>query len=109
MPKFKDTITDMNRYWSVVQRAYMIKDTRAEYLQTFELSLGQNYPGLWTNKRYLRFTGYYDLPQEGYLTLKTYRAWMILYTMIMEDAGLLSRQIPDGTENGDTRSDAFGD
>lgn len=98
--KFKETITDMNNEYRQLLWAYKVKDTRVEYLHTFEqaLALNLNFP-LWENPRYFRITSKYPLRQEGYTTLKKFKLYMMLYYYIMSDAGLLNREAEIESQN----------
>ncbi len=91
--KFKETITDMNNEYRNLLRAYKVKDTRVEYLLTFEqaLALNCNFP-LWENERYFRITYKYPLPAEGYTSLQKFKLYLMLYFYIMRDAELLNRE-----------------
>lgn len=92
IPKYKETVSDMNAEWRNILHSYKIKDTRSEYLYTFEqaLALNCNFP-LWENKRYLRVTSVYPLPKEGPVSLEKFRLYMMLFYYLMSDAGLLNR------------------
>ncbi|MBR6038666.1 MAG: hypothetical protein IKP53_08115 [Candidatus Methanomethylophilaceae archaeon] len=98
--KYKDTVSDMNSMYSRLLHFQLIKDTRVEYLRTFESTLGLNLPEpLIKNPRYLRVTARWPLPERGYTTERKYRAYMLLYEEIMRDAGLLERHLDgDGSD-----------
>ncbi len=91
--KFKETITDMNNEYRQLLWAYKVKDTRVEYLHTFEqaLALNCNFP-LWENPRYFRITSKYPIDTVGYTSIKRFKLYMMLYYYIMADAGLLNRE-----------------
>lgn len=109
VPKFKETITDMNNEYRTLLRAFKVKDCRVEYLGTFEqaLALNLNSP-LWEDERYFRITAKYPLPEEGYTSLRKFKLYMMLYFYIMRDAGLLNREAELQNQDLDVRSDAFG-
>ncbi len=100
--KYKETIRDMNEEYRNLLWAYKVKDTRVEYLFTFEQALALNcdFP-IWANERYFRITAKYPLPEEGYTTVKKYRLYLMLYYYIMSDAGLLNREAEMEAEYGD--------
>ena len=109
VPKFKETITDMNNEYRNLLRAFKVKDTRVEYLNTFEqaLALNCNFP-LWENERYFRITNKYPLPEEGYTSLKKFKLYLMLYFYVMKDAGLLNREAEMAEQDWNRRTDAFG-
>ena len=101
--KFKETINDMNNEYRNLLWAYKVKDTRVEYLNTFEQALALNcsFP-LWENERYIRITSRYPLPEEGYISVQKFKLYMMLYYYIMNDAGLLDRDTePSNASYGD--------
>ena len=104
VPKFKETITDMNNEYRNLLRAYKVKDTRVEYLSTFEqaLALNCNFP-LWENPRYFRITCKYPLPEEGYTSIQKFKLYM------MRDAGLLNREAEMVGQDWGQMAHAFGD
>lgn len=110
VPKFKETITDMNNEYRNLLRAFKVKDTRVEYLNTFEqaLALNCNFP-LWENPRYFRITSKYPLPEEGYTSLSKFKLYMMLYYYIMADAGLLNREAEMAGQDWGQMAHAFGD
>lgn len=91
--KYKETVSDMNSEYSNLLHAYKVKDTRVEYLATFEqaLALNCNFP-IWQNRRYFTITAKYPLPEEGYTSLRLFRLYLMLYYYVMRDAGLLDRE-----------------
>ena len=90
--KYKETITDMNNEYHQLLWAYKVRDCRAEYLNTFEQALALNCPfSLWENERYFRITSKYPKPESGYVSLKKFKLYMMLYYYVMADAGLLNR------------------
>lgn len=109
VPKFKETITDMNNEYRNLLRAFKVKDTRVEYLNTFEqaLALNCNFP-LWENERYFRITCKYPLPEEGYTSIQKFRLYLMLYFYVMRDAGLLNRDAELSQQDGVIRYDYFG-
>lgn len=109
VPKFKETINDMNNEYRNLLHSYKIKDCRVEYLNTFEqaLALNLNFP-LWENPRYLRVTSRWPLREEGYTTVRKFRLYMMMYFYIMMDAGLLNREAEMAQQDWDRRVDAFG-
>ena len=109
VPKFKETITDMNNEYRNLLRAFKVKDTRVEYLNTFEqaLALNCNFPQ-WENERYFRITNKYPLPEEGYTSLKKFKLYLMLYFYVMRDAGLLNREAEMAEQDWNRRTDAFG-
>ena len=93
VPKYKETINDMNKEWSNLLTAFKTKDTRTEYLGTFEQALALNLPfSLWENGRYIRVTSQWPLPESGYVSVQKFRGYMMLYYFIMRDGGLLDRE-----------------
>lgn len=105
--KYKDTISDFNSEWSKLLHAYKIKDTRVEYLYSFEQVLALNCPfSLWENPRYFRVTSKYPIPEQGYTSLKKFRLYMMLYYYLMLDAGLLKMNVVE-EDDSDIGSDAF--
>ena len=108
VPKFKETITDMNNEYRNLLRAYKVNDTRVEYLNTFEqaLALNCNFP-LWENPRYFRITLKYPLPERGYTSLQKFKLYLMLYFYIMKDAGLLNREAEIQQQDAFSRSDMF--
>lgn len=109
MPKYKDTISDMNAEYTNLLHAYKYKDCRVEYLQSFEqaLALNCNDP-IWQNERYFRITAKYPLPEEGYISRQQYRLYMMLYYYLMRDAGLLNREAEMSDGEWGVQSHAFG-
>ncbi len=109
VPKFKETISDMNREYRNLLKAFKVKDTRVEYLNTFEqaLALNLDFP-LWENERYFRITSKYPLPEEGYTSLQKFKLYLMLYFYVMRDAGLLNREAEMAEQDGLDRNDAFG-
>jgi len=109
VPKFKETITDMNNEYRNLLRAFKVKDTRVEYLNTFEqaLALNCNFP-LWENERYFRITLKYPLPEEGYTSIQKFKLYLMLYFYVMRDAGLLNRDAELSQQDGVIRYDYFG-
>lgn len=107
--KYKDTITDMNREYRNLLTAFKFCDTQVMYLYTFELALEQNCDfQLCENPRYLRVTSKYPLPEKGYVPLSKFRLYMMLYSYIMRDAGLLNREVEAHQQDGVIRHDYFG-
>ena len=108
VPKFKETITDMNNEYRNLLHAFKVKDTRVEYLNTFEqaLALNCNFP-LWENERYFRRTRKYPLPDEWYTSLMKSKLYLMLYFYIMRDAGLLNREAEMADQDWNYRTDAF--
>lgn len=94
--KYKETITDMNREYANLLRAFKVKDTRVEYLRTFELALDLNCDKpIWQNPRYTRVTCRWPLPKSGFTSIEKFHVYMTLYDYIMRDAGLLNRSRED--------------
>lgn len=106
--KYKETINDMNTEYRNLLRAFKVKDTRVEYLYTFEqaLALNCNFP-LWENERYFRVTDRYPLQEQGYCSLRKFKLYMMLYYYIMRDAGLLNREAEMADQDWNRRTDAF--
>lgn len=109
MPKYKDTISDMNAEYTNLLYAYKHKDCRAEYLQAFEQALALNcsFP-IWQNERYFRITAKYPLPEGGSISRDQYRLYMMLYYYIMADAGLLNREAEMAGQDWGMQTHAFG-
>lgn len=106
--KYKDTITDFNREYSFLLKCYKVRDTRVEYLLTFEQVLALNCPTpIWENSRYIRITSKYPLPEEGYTTPKKFRLYMMLYYYLMLDAGLLKMNVAEEDDMSEVGSRAF--
>ncbi len=95
VPKYKNTISDLNAWHSFLLRRMTVGDCRVEYLRTFEIVLDANCPfSLNENPRYIRLTDHYPLPPHPakYVTAEKFRIYMELYNYIMRDAGLLARE-----------------
>lgn len=109
VPKYKETVNDMNKEYTNLLQAYKVKDTRVEYLETFEqaLALNLNFP-LWENERYFVITAKYPLPSEGYTSRKKFKLYMMLYYYVMRDAGLLDREADMDGGSWDMQTHAFG-
>ncbi|MBE6526316.1 MAG: hypothetical protein E7Z63_00890 [Thermoplasmata archaeon] len=108
--KFKETVTDMNTRYSQLLRHEEIGDLRAEYLWTFEHALGLNLDKpLVSNPRYIRVTAVYPLPEEGYISVRKFRLYMLLYEFVMRDAHLLTRDTGAQTYDGPAMYGAFED
>ena len=100
--KFLETISSMNESWKVMQKGYYTGDTRIKYLRRFELALNANMQKttLWQNPRYARVNRLYPLPKEGeYVAEDKYRAYIWLYTEIMRDEGLLTKNKASSDES----------
>lgn len=109
IPKYKETISDMNEEYRNLLRAYKTGDTRVEYLETFEQALALNCnTSLWENRRYFVITAKYPIPAKGYTSRKKFKLYLMLYYYIMSDAGLLNREA-ELAYTGDFQTHAFGD
>ncbi len=109
MPKYKETISDMNVEWRNLLNAFKVGDTRVEYLETFEMALALNCDKpLWENPRYFIITANYPLPERGNVGKQKFKLYLILYYYIMSDAGLLNREAEMGYEGGEFQYHAFG-
>ena len=107
LPKFKDTITDMNRYYSLCLRASLVGQTRVEYLKTFEKALELNLESsIVKNPRYFRISAKYPLPERGYVPAQIFDLYIMLYSFVMRDANLLNREAE--MQYNDFGADAFG-
>ncbi len=95
---FKEVTNDLNTAWREVVRFYQIGDTRAGYLQAFELALSLCLPDrmLW------QFEEYQELPQlpENPRTKVSYSYFkncLLTYEVIMRKVGLIDK---DPVESG---------
>lgn len=95
LPKYKNTVADLNRWHSFLLKRMTVGDFRVRYLRTFEIVLDANCPfSLRKNPRYIRLTEDYPLPgnEQKRITENKFWAYMELYNHIMRDAGLLDRE-----------------
>ena len=95
LPKYKNTVSDLNTWHSFLLKRLTVGDCRVEYLRTFEIVLDANCPfSLRKNPRYIRLTEDYPLPgnEQKRITENKFWAYMELYNHIMRDAGLLDRE-----------------
>ena len=103
LPKYKNTVADLNTYHSFLLGRMTVGDCRIKYLTTFELILDANCPfPLDQNPRYVRLTDLYPLPPppEERISPEKFQAYMKLYNYIMRDAGLLNRQASEESYKG---------
>ena len=109
IPKYKETVSDMNVEYSNLLKAYKVGDTRVEYLETFEqaLALNCNSP-LWENPRYFLITAKYPLPERGNVGKQKFKLYLMLYYYVMADAGLLNRESDMDFNGGEYQYHAFG-
>ena len=95
LPKYKNTVSDLNTWHSFLLKRLTVGDCRVEYLRTFEIVLDANcsFP-LKENPRYIRLTNLYPLPSPPakYITPLKFQIYMELYNYVMRDAGLLNRE-----------------
>ena len=110
LPKYKNTISDLNLWHSFLLRRMTVGDCRVEYLRTFEIVLDSNcsFP-LKENPRYIRLTKRYPLPPppQKYVTPVKFQVYMELYNYVMRDAGLLNREAELDEDDIDDRADAW--
>lgn len=110
IPKYKETVSDMNSEWSNLLKAFKVGDTRVEYLETFEQALALNCPSpLWENPRYFLITAKYPLPERGNVGKQKFKLYLMLYYYVMADAGLLMRESESGFDGGEYQYHAFED
>lgn len=109
VPKYKETVSDMNVEWRNLLTAFKVGDTRVEYLETFEQALALNCSSpLWENPRYFRITAHYPLPARGNVGKQKFKLYLMLYNYVMSDAGLLNRESDEDFSGGEYQYHAFG-
>ncbi len=95
LQKYKNTVLDLNQWYSFLLRRLTVGDCRVEYLRTFEIVLDSNcsFP-LKENPRYIRVTERYPLPPppQKYVMPLKFQMYLELYNFVMRDAGLLDRE-----------------
>ncbi len=108
VPKYKETVSDMNTEWHNLLKAFKVGDTRVEYLETFEQALALNCPtSLWENPRYFYITAKYPLPERGNVGKQKFKLYLMLYYYVMSDAGLLQRESDVAFDGGEYQYHAF--
>ena len=103
LPKYKNTVVDLNKWYSFLLKRMTVGDYRVTYLRTFETILDANCPfALKENARYIRLTDLYPLPgrKQKKVSEDKFRIYMELYNFIMRDAGLLDRESVEDSNRG---------
>ena len=91
-PLFKDVTTDLNQLYREVIALYQIGDTRAGYLQTFELSLSLCCPDtqLWNFPAYRALPPLPENPRTR-ISPGHYYNCLLVYEQIMREVGLIDK------------------
>ena len=94
-PLYKECIADINNGYRDLLRYYSRGDTRAGYLQTFELCLSQACPGklLWKFEAYQDQARIFPLPDNprAYVHSQVFYTYLMTYETIMREIGLLDK------------------
>ncbi len=95
---YLNTVVRINEGYSELQEHLKAMDTRVAYLKTFEIDLSSALPNmsLWNMDSYIAQQKANPMPDNIYelLQFDEFRSWMVLYELVMRDAGLIGHKTP---------------